>query len=188
MIKKTLQNKRGFTLVETLVAISILMISVAGPMVLVGNGIRSSAFARDQVTAFYLAQDAIEAMRYIRDGNRIEIVKYTGDPDSLPPWDDLTGFACSEAAPCKVDSLKVYNGEAGGITTADAKTKVLSIDSQGRYGYSPSGEDTVFRRWVTIKPAVGNEAKEVEIVVTVDWSSGIFTRKFSIRENLFYWY
>jgi prepilin-type N-terminal cleavage/methylation domain-containing protein len=185
MINFKLQKKRGFTLVETLVAISILMVSIAGPMVLVGNGIRSSAFARDQVTAFYLAQDAIEAMRYIRDNNRIEKVT-SSNPDSVE-WDALTTYTCSSASPCGIDTVKIYNGLGGAIST-DNDAKELSIDSQGRYGYDASGSPTIFRRWITINPAVGNENKEVEIVVTVDWSSGIIRRTFSIRENLFYWY
>lgn len=184
MIKINLQkNKsRGFSLIETLVAISILMISIAGPMVLVGNGIRSSAFARDQVTAFYLAQDAVEAMRYIRDGNRIAKVR-SSNPESVP-WDDLTeDFSCTTSSPCGVDSTKIYNGLSGGISTNN-DTENLTIDSFGMYGYS-GGTSTNFRRWVTIEEL--NE-KEVQIVVTVDWSSGSIPRQFSIRENLFYWY
>jgi hypothetical protein len=160
------------------------MISIAGPMLLVSNGIKSSAFARDQVTAFYLAQDAIEAVRYIRDGNRIEKVKST-NPDSVS-WDDVTQYLCTSGSPCKIDTTKVYEGNSGSITTANAKTDVLTVDGQGRYGYNSSGTPTIFHRWITIEPIDGG--REVQVVVTVDWSSGVIPRTFSIRENLFYWY
>jgi prepilin-type N-terminal cleavage/methylation domain-containing protein len=185
MIKQFSQKKRGFTLIETLVAISILMISIAGPMVLVGNGIRSSGFARDQVTAFYLAQDAIEAVRYIRDGNRIAKVT-SSNPESVP-WDDVTQFACTQVSPCGIDSEKVYGGDYDGGISTETDDDFLRIDGQGVYKYSNNSSDdlTNFKRSITITPV---NSREVEIVVTVDWSSGIFTRRFSIRENLFYWY
>ncbi len=176
------QKKRGFSLVETLVAISILMISIAGPMVLVANGIRASAFARDQVTAFYLAQDAVEAIRYIRDGNRIEKV-LDSSPDSVP-WDDVTQYPCTTTSPCGIDTSKVHNRESNAIST-ETDNQFLLIASDGVYGYNNGGTPTVFKRWITIEAI---DAKEVEIVVTVDWSAGAFTKRFSIRENLFYWY
>jgi prepilin-type N-terminal cleavage/methylation domain-containing protein len=183
MIKRMLQKNRGFSLVETLVAISILMISIAGPMVLVGNGIRSSRFARDQVTAFYLAQDAIEAIRYIRDANRIEKV-LSSDPDSVP-WDAVTQYSCTDASPCGIDSYRVYNGLSSPIST-DTDDDFLMIDNQGIYSYSSGGTPSIFKRKITIESV--EDTREVQIVVTVDWSSGIYTRTFSIRENLFYWY
>lgn len=177
-------KKRGFSLVETLVAISILMISIAGPMLLVSNGIQSSAFARDQITAFYLAQDAVEAMRYIRDNNRIE--KVTSSNPAAVDWNYLTDNTCTVANPCGVDTTKVYEGASGGISSGN-KNKVLTINSSdGKYGYNPSGTPTVFKRWITIESI--DASREVEIVVTVDWSSGVIPRTFSIRENLFYWY
>ena len=52
----------GFTLVETLVAISILLLAVTAPLTIAYQGIASTSFVRDQIIATYLAQDAIEAI------------------------------------------------------------------------------------------------------------------------------
>ena len=57
-------SNAGFTLIESLVAISILLLSISAPLTIASKGLASSFFARDQITAFYLAQDAVE---YIRD-------------------------------------------------------------------------------------------------------------------------
>lgn len=183
MTKHYAQKKRGFSLVETLVAISILMISIAGPMVLVANGIRSSAFSRDQITAFYLAQDAIEGVRYIRDGNRIEKV-LSANPDGVA-WDALTQYSCTDANPCGIDTYKLYV-DGSNFISQETANDFMSMDSFGIYRYmSGSSNETRFKRWITITAV---DDKEVEIEVTIDWSSGIFTRQFKVKESLFYWY
>jgi prepilin-type N-terminal cleavage/methylation domain-containing protein len=184
MTKYFSKKNKGFTLIETMVAITILMISIAGPLVLVGNGIRFSTFARDQITAFYLAQDAIEAMRYIRDGNRI--AKVTDANPEQVEWDHITQYSCTEANPCGIDTLKIYGGSAQTPITTATANDYLHIDSQGRYSYDSGGTQTHFKRYITIEEIAEN--KEVQIIVRVDWSAGIVTRTFSIRENLFYWY
>lgn len=64
---QTFYKKSGFTLVEALVAISILMIAIASPMTLAQKGLSTATLSKDQMTATFLAQDAIEAVKNIRD-------------------------------------------------------------------------------------------------------------------------
>ena len=56
----------GFTLVEALVAISILMVAVASPMVIAQKGLNSANYSRDQMTATFLAEDALEFIKNFR--------------------------------------------------------------------------------------------------------------------------
>ena len=66
--KKTMSKLvSGFTLVEALVAISILMIAIASPMTLAQKGLSTATLSKDQMIASFLAQDAIEAIRNVRD-------------------------------------------------------------------------------------------------------------------------
>ena len=62
---KLLNHKKdkGFTIIETLVAITILMIAIAGPLTIAQKGFIASIYARDQVTASFLAQDMMEAIK-----------------------------------------------------------------------------------------------------------------------------
>jgi len=63
--KKT--SYSGFTLVETFVAISVLFIAVLGPMGLLSKSISDSMFAQNQITSYYLAQEAMEIIVFLRD-------------------------------------------------------------------------------------------------------------------------
>lgn len=57
----------GFTLIETMVAVSILALSVAGPLFTASRVLVATEISRDQLTASYFAQDGIENVRATRD-------------------------------------------------------------------------------------------------------------------------
>src|SRR3990167_8477618 len=59
----------GFTIIETLVAIAILALAVTGPMALAERGLVAARAAGQEVVAFYLAQEAFEFIKNVRDGN-----------------------------------------------------------------------------------------------------------------------
>ena len=66
-------ESKGFTLIETMVAISILMVAIVAPMSLAAQSLSAAYYARDQITAFYLAQEGIEVVRSVRDTNILKI-------------------------------------------------------------------------------------------------------------------
>lgn len=59
--------RSGFTLVETLVAISIFTMSVLGLMSVLASGLSDTSYAKQKMTATYLAQEGIEYARNLRD-------------------------------------------------------------------------------------------------------------------------
>src|SRR4051812_39565134 len=98
---KVRRSSRAFTLVESMVAISILSLAVTGPLLIAQKGIGSAIYARDQIMAFYLAQEAVEYIRNVRDSNRM-----TGTP-----W--LSQFSsCNETGAgerCQIDARYDYS-------------------------------------------------------------------------------
>lgn len=89
---KGTNSAKGFTLVEAMVAISILSLAVTGPMIIAQKGIGAAIYARDQITAFYLAQEAVEYIRNVRDTNRINNISWL---TSLTPCLDTgSGQTC----------------------------------------------------------------------------------------------
>ena len=68
-------TERGFTLVETLVAITILLIVIVGPMTIASRGMQTAFYAGDQTTAIYLAQEGIEHIQRLRDDTALALTR-----------------------------------------------------------------------------------------------------------------
>ncbi len=163
-------SQKGFTLVETLIAIGILVIAVSGSFLAAQNGLSTAIYAKNEITAFYLAQEAVEQIRNIRDQNSLN-----GDS-----WlTDITDSdKCPLDTPCKIDVL------THSLSPCNIACEPLRTSPSGYYGYDPSWTLTTFKREVVITAVNGHE---IEITVTMTWSKGIINRTFRVHENLFDW-
>ncbi|MDE1919730.1 MAG: prepilin-type N-terminal cleavage/methylation domain-containing protein, partial [Patescibacteria group bacterium] len=50
-------STKGFTLIEAMVAVTIVTLAVAGPLFTAGRAIIAAQISREQLTASYLAQE-----------------------------------------------------------------------------------------------------------------------------------
>lgn len=107
------QNNKGFTLVETLVAISIFTASILGLISVLASGISNVGYAKKKIMATYLAQEGIEYARNIRDTH----VLYEG----VSGWNNFL----------EDSSIKDYP-----ITERDFEgfTRTLSVNPVGKTG------------------------------------------------------
>jgi prepilin-type N-terminal cleavage/methylation domain-containing protein len=166
--------KRGFTFVEMLVAISVLLLSIVGPLFLASQGLRAARIARDQINANYLAQEAIEYVRFLRDNNALTR-KSQWLFDIIPPCD----------SGCAIDI------EEGLQTCSGDRCKVWFQEKTGRYGtpglMSSSGDwiETKFSRIVTVEETVPD--KEAKVTVIISWRDGAITRQYTLAETLLNW-
>ena len=169
----------GFTLIETLVAITLLTVAITEPISLTTQSLESAYYARDQITAFYLAQEAIEAIRSVRDSQILQITQ-SADASGL----NIFGPIPLNNQPFTIDALQPNSAQA--ITTCNGTCPPLQTDGT-LYGYKSGWTATNFTR--TVKAAfVGSGQDEVRVTVTVTWRTGAFqTRSFSISENLYRW-
>lgn len=172
MIKNTQINSKGFTLVETMVAISILMLAILGPLSIASSGLRNSIYARDQITAYYLAQEGIEYTRYVRDNNYL---KNSSD------WMEDLEF-CESANGCSLDTLD-FMEDYGNYLPATYSATPLKIDSDGRYTYN-SGTATRYYRKIVVTPELNDERFDVSTTVT--WTQGsIGTKSITLKETIY---
>lgn len=167
---------RGFTLIETLVAVLLLTTSIAGPLTLASKGLTAALIARDQMIAFYLAQDALEYVRFLRDNNKL----------SGSPW--LDGLdACTGSSGCTLDPS---SGTASACSGTCPLINKYSPSTGVAYFTYTLGNPTPqqFRRTVTLAPPSTGVLTEEVLTVTVSWraQSGV-TRAISVRENMLDW-
>lgn len=159
----------AFTLIETLVAISVLLISLTGPLSIAVQSLNSAYYARDQITAFYLAQEAVEYVRAVRDQNYLN-----GNP-----W--LTNLSDCVDATCTVN-FPDFTHE---LCSNGVCTPVLRNTTTGLFGDNV-GDRTAYTRSVTLESIPGT-ADEVTIEVNVSWKSSGINRQFKITEQLLNW-
>lgn len=79
----------GFTLIETLVAITIVTVAVSGAFFTANSSMVAASIARDQLTASYLAQEGIEYVRMMRDNIYLTAYHAGGTGISTEEWNNL---------------------------------------------------------------------------------------------------
>lgn len=93
---------RGFTLIETLVAVAILAFAVTGPLFTASRALVAAEIARDQLTASYLAQEGVEYVRAMRDTEYLAAYQAGGTSVSDTAWNNfLAGSNAGSITQCR---------------------------------------------------------------------------------------
>jgi prepilin-type N-terminal cleavage/methylation domain-containing protein len=175
-IKEAIKDRKqefltGFTLIETLVAIAVLCTIMIGPLSLATSSIKAASLSQNQITASFLAQEAVEYILNLRRNNIIQNKNW------------LNGMnQCFGSNGCYVDVINNGFGPCG------ATCQKIKYDQNNFYNYS-TGEDTIFTRTVKIdKINLGGAEDEAKIEVLVQWVERLGgQRSFTLQEEIFDW-
>ena len=178
--ESTFNQNRGFTLVETLVAISILSISILGVFTAVQSGLHKSSYARDEVTAFYLAQEAVEYIRNIRDSNGI--ASYKNIQSSGTPLDNwLSRLTSCISTTCVVDPV------TDTITPTTSPSPLYQNGTTFLFGQTTGTGWTAsrFTRTIRLDPLATDLTykREIMATVTINWGTNSFVVKELFTNN-----
>jgi prepilin-type N-terminal cleavage/methylation domain-containing protein len=170
------RNNKGFTIIESLVAISILVMAVVGAMTSVQTGLSSYIFSKEQIIAFYLAQEGMEQIKNIRDENNLDGEHWLAGIAQVPTDPCFFGEACTVSP---VEETTAIRCPSPGSCPA-----IRQDPDNGFYGYDVTWPETVFRREIQLESV---NANEIAATVTIYWSKGIVNRQFRARENILNW-
>lgn len=164
-------SSAGFTLIETFVAVLVLVFAVVGPLTLTSRSLNATLSARDELVGTYLAQEAIEHVRYLRDSSMLR-----GE-------DWMTNLGNCINQDCMVDVWDL--GAVPEACSNDGCAQLEYNEATHKYGYGNGGELTQFVRSVHIYDT--SQSHEKTVVVVVAWQSGTRSHALEIRENMLNW-
>lgn len=199
--KKNIKQKRtekGFTLVETLVAIFILMLALTGPIYLATLALRTAVGSRDGISARYLAEEVVEVLRNKRDTRTLSGSVYASSEWAQKGADTLTnGVNCFNpknvsTSKCEMQrdySTGVYNFVAcGGSCSALRFTPNSTISFYGTNDTSAPFSKFTREFYLEVglqDPAVdSNPQKELRVVVNIKWNDHGTNKVYTLIEYL----
>lgn len=162
--------KKGFTIVEVLIAAFIVSVGITGVLIAIQQTMAYIDFLFPRLTAIYLAQEGIEIVKNIRDGNWLEN-RYTATS-----WDQGIDVGDRQADYQTTQTLIGYTGQ------------FLLLDG-GFYNYS-SGNPTLFKRKIIISDKQDLDgdfyADQMRVEVKVGWEAKGY-HEISAEEILYNW-
>jgi len=162
--------KRGFTLLEVMIAVFLLTVGITGIFVVITKTISQMINYPDKLIAAYLAQEGIEIVRNIRDTNWIEGA-LTWDED-LSPGSYRADYDDNELTPW-------------------TSTIPLSIDTNGLYSYNVTNYSKFYRKiWISQIVIPGEPVGDYALKVLVDvwWIKKGKQENIKAQENLYNWH
>lgn len=170
-----IQSQGGFSFVETLVAITILLLVIVGPMTVSSTASRSTSFSSEQVIAFFLAQEGLELAQKMRDDWVLK--GFDGGSNGWGIFSDDT--TTGTYADCySADGCGLYSD---GITVNSTKCDTVDkcrlyynsdTDARALYTHFATGNTkSPYTRIVTFEKIPGS-SDEVKVTSYVYWRSG----------------
>lgn len=174
---------RAFTLIETLVAVTLLATTIVLPFVAIQRSLVATYATRDETIATALASEAIEYVRSVRDSNYLMNLKRPGSNRTwLYGFDGSPGSVnCFAPSRCMVDATRnspVMLCPASGCATP------LYLSSQNLYNQANSGTPSLYIRSVQFTQIT---ATEVRVTATVTWQDHGQVQSVTVTDVLSNW-
>ncbi|OGI66253.1 hypothetical protein A3A95_02050 [Candidatus Nomurabacteria bacterium RIFCSPLOWO2_01_FULL_39_18] len=189
--------RRGFTLLETLVAISIFVTSVLALLSILSQGISGANYAKRKIIASYLAAEGVEYIKNLRDTyvlySASGAVGWNAFNTKVAGGTFPSSSVCATANGCYADDRNVSFSDSSlpmtdllllnCTSTTCSNAPLLYNSSNGKYSYV-GGVNSGYSRKINVIQISPNETK---VLSTVYWTQGSGTYNIVFSDNLFSW-
>lgn len=169
----SISAKKGFTMIELMITIAVLSFGIIGAYSAFSSIVGIIGSISYRFTAAYLAQEALDVVRNLRDNNFIAKTTWSSGLTACNAGCQLD-YKTGTAVQTSANQLKPYD---------DAN--FLKLNSDGLYSYD-AGLDTKFKRKVTITQPSGTDTLKVSSQVFWNYNGQPFN--FEAVEYLYNWY
>lgn len=174
-MKKRNTQTKGYSIVEVLVAVMVLLVALAGPLTIAYKGLQSATLARQQNVAFFLAQEGIEAIIKKRNDG----VLANENNSSVDTWDwtsEIGANNCSASQACGVDLTGNARGSRWALFNCSSPPSGWSCDlyygsylGNNMYLHQQTSAPSGYHRDVYLRLA--NDNSYVHVVSEVSWTT-----------------
>ncbi len=167
-------KNQGYSLIEVLVSITILLVAIVGPMTIAATGLKNVQFAREQNVAIFLAQEGIEKTHQRRDEFNLDVF-FGGSTDTWSDFvSDITAgsdcgtpngctYGFKSVIPVTCDPVAICDIEKGAMDGVIVYTRSNDGDAD-----DPSSlEETEFSRVIFVE----DQAGVLHVTSRVIWNS-----------------
>lgn len=198
-LTQKISGGRGFTLVETLIAIFIFSMSITALFALSGTTTNSGQYSKNDIVATYLAQEAVDIIRNDRDSIIFQKFNQGGSTD----W---AGFIskydlCFDSnLGCEIDAFTKSVYPCSGFdddgfpacTSISIYRDTTSTPNVDYYGIDPTNlitpiDLTSFRRKIVLYNNP-NGTNSLVVVATITWKNWTSNKTKVFTETLYDWY
>lgn len=152
---------KGFTLIETIVAVGVVMIGLVSALGMITTALFYISNIQDRLVATNLAAEGIEIAKNIRDNNWLQSL----------PWNNGLSNGDYQAS-YNSTALASYSG-----------APILFDSGSGLYNYS-SGANTPYVRKISV---TNLSSYEIRVVSIVTWQIRSVAFSSSVETHLFNW-
>lgn len=172
--KKKWHTQRGFSLVETLVALTILLVAILAPMRISSQSIKTAEFAREQLISVFLAQEGIETIIRLRDADALD-----GDVETWDWFDELDAEGCADDG-CSYDPAA---DDFVNCTTIANCLLYFDENATGDAYYTHTSGSLPASPFTRVIRVTEVQTGEAHVVSTVSWYSTLIKDTISITER-----
>lgn len=166
--------KAGFSLVETLVAITILLIAILAPMRIIAESIKAAVFSREQLTAVLLAEESLEAVIQLRDNDALD------GGDTWSWYSGLIAANCDDTPGngCGYEPADGTFFPCGGGPSCKIYLDTSASDGVYYTHASNGNEETPYTRRLFLEEVETD--REASVTATVEWESAALNETVSV--------